>query len=231
MPKVYACHLATLDAPDSYILMEYIDAVNFAEAKKVCSPEQYARLQQQLAGLVLRLHEHTSEHYSRIGDSADTAKFESWPSFFRHVYDPIFHEVEKLPQIPVKVRKQLYRVHERLDVLLGHPDVPRLVHWDIWATNLLAKQDAAGNWNIAGVLDPNCKFAHAEAEIAYMELFHTATPEFLKAYQAGHKLNGEYGRVRKPVYQLYSLMNHLRLFGASYVPRVLEATQRMGALV
>src|SRR6185503_19429352 len=74
------------------------------------------------------------------------------------------------------VKKTIGKVHERLEKLLTHDDCPRLVHWDIWATNILAKPDEHGKWWITGVLDPNCKYAHAEAEIAYMDLFHTITP-------------------------------------------------------
>ena len=40
----------------------------------------------------------------------------------------------------------------------------------------------------------NCKYAHTEAEIAYMELFHTITPAFLRAYQQGRRLHPDYHR-------------------------------------
>jgi fructosamine-3-kinase len=88
-------------------------------------------------------------------------------------------------------------VHEKLDRLLAHGDQPRLVHWDIWNTNILAQTNGDGKYHIAALLDPNCKFAHAEAEIAYMELFHTITPPFMKAYQHQHKLPAEYHKVRR----------------------------------
>ena len=58
-------------------------------------------------------------------------------------------------------------MHEKLDHLLAHDDQPRLVHWDIWNTNILARTNGDGKYHIAALLDPNCKFAHAEAEIAY----------------------------------------------------------------
>ena len=70
-----------------------------------------------------------------------------------------------------------------------------------------------------------------EAEIAYLELFHTATPAFLKAYQQAHKLSPEYHRVRKPIYQLYSLLNHVRLFGHEYDKALLAQVDKVGALV
>src|SRR5256885_2080494 len=83
------------------------------------------------------------------------------------------HEAEKMPILPPKVRKQIARIHERLDRLIAHGDCPRLIHSDLWSTNVMARPDEFGNWRICGLLDPMCKYAHSEAEIAYMELFKT----------------------------------------------------------
>ena len=104
------------------------------------------------------------------------------------------------------------------------------MHWDIWNTNVMAARDSGtGKWRIKALLDPNCKFAHAEAEIAYMELFHTANHTFMRAYQDEHKLNSDYHRLRKPVYQLYELMNHVQLFGQEYVRPLCETLDRVMA--
>jgi fructosamine-3-kinase len=165
----------------------------------------------------------------RVMEGGDT--YESWPAFYRAVYDPIWHEAEKSPALPKSCRKQIGKVHERLDRFLVHGDQPRLVHWDIWATNLMARQDAKGTWRVVSLLDPNCKYAHVEAEIAYMELFHTITPAFMKRYQQRYKLGADYHKFRKPIYQLYPLINHLRLFGAEYAKALAAAVERTTALV
>jgi fructosamine-3-kinase len=80
------------------------------------------------------------------------------------------------------------------------------------------------------VLDPNCKYAHAEAEIAYMDLFHTSTQAFTKAYQQARRLDDEYHQIRKPIYQLYSLIDHVNLFGHDYVKPMLAALDRAASL-
>ena len=229
-PEVYACRVATLDDPHSYLLMQFLDGVNLNEARRQCTAEQYDHLQMQLAELVLTMHEHTSPHYMRVTDGHGRPH-DDWPKFYREVYDPIWHEAEKLPLLPVKVRKQIAKLHAKLERLLVHEDRPRLVHWDLWATNLLAKPDEHGHWWISGMLDPNCKFAHAEAEIAYMELFQTVTPAFLRAYQQTHRLSPDYQRIRKPIYQLYPMINHLRLFGNEYLKPLMAAVERVAGLV
>jgi fructosamine-3-kinase len=229
-PKVYDAHIGSLEDPNSYLLMEFIDGIDLAEAKRRCDAEQFDRLQAQLAQLVLAMHGHTSTSYCRC-TGPEPKLFGTWPAFYREVYDPIWHDVEKDAHLPKPTRKLIAKVHEKLDRLLAHNDVPRLVHWDIWATNLLAAPDASGNWRITAVLDPNCKFAHAEAEIAYIDLFHTCTPAFLKAYQQARKLDEAYHRVRKPIYQLYPMINHVHLFGHHYLTPLTQAAERCAALV
>ena len=229
VPEVYGWKIGSLDDPISYLLMEFVEGTHFARAKSLCSPEEYDDLQRHLAELILTLHAKTNERYMRIMEGGET--FERWPAFYRHIYDSILHECERHPLLPRSCRKPIHKIHEKLDRLIVHPDRPRLVHWDIWATNLIARKCADGKWKIAALLDPNCKYAHAEAEIAYMQLFHTVNPAFMQAYQQVHKLTDDYHRYRKPIYQLYPLMNHLVLFGAEYVKPLTTAVERCAALV
>ena len=81
------------------------------------------------------------------------------------------------------------------------------------------------------LLDPNCKYAHAEQELAYVDLFRTATPTFFKTYNQSRRLPPEFHKVRKPVYQLFSLLNHLRLFGNEYLKLVMGAVEKVGGAV
>ncbi len=182
--------------------------------------------------MMARLHDQTDPSYRRVASTnGQSQAFSSWPAFYHAVYDGIWHEAEKSDLLPVRCRKQIHKVHEKLDRLVANADCPRLVHWDIWATNLLVAPDGDGEWQITAVIDPNCKYAHAEAEIAYMELFHTVTPAFMKAYRARHKLPPEYHQIRKPVYQLYPLINHLNLFGHDYVRPLQAAVERLGTIM
>jgi fructosamine-3-kinase len=165
---------------------------------------------------------------------ADGATFDTWPAFYRSVYDAIWHEAEKDKHLPKGTKKHIGKIHERLERFLAHTDQPRLVHWDIWNTNVMAAQNGdggKGGWHIKALIDPNCKFAHAEAEIAYMELFHTCTPAFMKAYQSHHKIDADYHKFRKPIYQLYPMINHLNLFGESYLKPLIMAVEKTAHLV
>src|SRR5437763_8725954 len=244
VPEVCCWKIGSLDDPFSYILMEFVEGVNLGEAKKLCSPEEFDALQAELADIVASMHDNTNQRYMRVmeagGSGAGSGSagngggdaFDHWPAFYRSVYDPIWHEVEKEAHLPKHCRKHIGKIHERLERLIVHADRPRLVHWDIWNTNVLVRRDdASGKWKVAALLDPNCKYAHAEAEIAYMELFHTVTPAFMKQYQQRHRLATEYHQFRRPVYQLYPMLNHVRLFGENYIKPLTAAVEKCSHLV
>ena len=239
VPEVFAWQVGSLDDPFSYLLMQHMPGVDLATAKKHCTAQQFDDLQAHLAELVLAMHEQTAPAYCRVhrtdghNGSAPPAPPSSprWAPFFADVYDRIVCDVEKSPLLPHKCRKHLRKIHQKLDRALPDCDCPRLVHWDLWSTNLLAAPDESGRWRISAVLDPNCKYAHPEAELAYLDLFHTATPTFFKAYQQKRKLPPEYHNVRKPIYQLYTLVDHVHLFGHEYVKPLMEAVDRVSAVV
>jgi fructosamine-3-kinase len=231
-PRIHAVHVADLDNPDSYLLMECLPGVPFNVARQACSPEEYDTLQQHLAELIAVLHATTAEQYGRVGDGAEPQPtYASWPAFFRAIYEPILPVVDAMHVIPIRQRKVLSKLDERLERLLAHGDVPRLAHGDLWSTNLLADRDGDGRWHVSGILDPNCKYAHHEYELAYLDLFHTSTPAFKKAYRAHFPLSDDYHKLRKPIYQLYPLLNHVQLFGHEYVKPLLAAIDKVAPLV
>ncbi len=229
-PQVYSWKIASLDDPHSYLLMEYVDGINLGQARKQCTSDEFDGLQRHLAQLIVQLHANTGQRYLRAGGQNDQ-QFDNWPQFYRHVYDPIWDDVAKTPTFPSKLKKQIGRIHDKLDQLLAHDDRPRLVHWDIWATNILVGVNGDGHWRVKALLDPNCKYAHAEAEIAYMELFNTVTPAFLKEYQRVHKLSSAYQNLRKLVYQMYPLINHVHLFGNGYLKPLEAAVHKLAAVL
>ena len=229
VPDVLCWKIGSLDDPFSYILLDFIEGCDLGRARQQCTPEEFDSLQSELAEIVAAMHDHTNGKYMRV--MADGATFDTWPAFYRSVYDAIWHEAEKDKHLPKVLKKHIGKIHERLERFLAHTDQPRLVHWDIWNTNVMAARNGDGKFHIKALLDPNCKFAHAEAEIAYMELFHTTTAAFMKAYQQRHKLSADYHKFRKPIYQLYPMINHLNLFGESYLKPLTLAVEKTAHLV
>ena len=107
-----------------------------------------------------------------------------------------------------------------LDALLeGHEPQPSLLHGDLWSGN--AGFTAEG----PVVFDPAVYYGDREADLAMTELFGGFPREFYKAYNEVFPLPEGY-ELRKHLYNLYHLLNHLNLFGGGYLGQV-KATLRL----
>ncbi|MGZ5621700.1 MAG: fructosamine kinase family protein [Methylobacter sp.] len=93
----------------------------------------------------------------------------------------------------------------------GYQPQPALVHGDLWGGNAAA--DEQGN---PVIFDPACYFGDRETDLAMTELFGGFGSAFYQAYQAAYPLDSGYAR-RKTLYNLYHILNHLNLFGRSYL--------------
>lgn len=105
----------------------------------------------------------------------------------------------------------------------GHRPRPSLIHGDLWQ----------GNWGMLAdgapvIYDPAVSCADAEMELAMMELFGTPPAGFWPAYRDAAALHPGYAR-RRPLYQLYHLLNHAVLFGGSYGEQALRCAQGLMA--
>lgn len=93
----------------------------------------------------------------------------------------------------------------------NYTPVPCLLHGDLWAGN--AASDEQGN---PVVFDPAAYYGDREADLAMTELFGGFSPRFYDTYRAVYPLDQGYA-LRRTLYQLYHVLNHLNLFGAAYL--------------
>jgi len=85
-----------------------------------------------------------------------------------------------------------------------------LLHGDLWSGNYAI--DAAGE---PVIFDPAVYYGDRETDIAMTELFGGFPASFYAAYQKAYPLDAGYS-VRKTLYNLYHILNHLNLFGGGY---------------
>lgn len=91
---------------------------------------------------------------------------------------------------------------------------PSLIHGDLWSGNAIS--DAAGE---PALIDPAAHYGWGEAELGMTMLFGGFPPAFYAAYEEQRPLESGW-RQRLPIYNLYHLLNHLNLFGSSYLGQV-----------
>lgn len=103
------------------------------------------------------------------------------------------------------------RVFEVVSLALPS-DLPMgLLHGDLWSGNFMARGD-----EVPVLIDPAVYIGHGEVDLAMTELFGGFDPAFRDAYRSIRPISAEYGAFRRELYQLYSLLVHVNLFGLSY---------------
>ena len=113
------------------------------------------------------------------------------------------------------------RLIERLDKLIGRfPHSPSLIHGDLWSGNFMC--DASG---CPVLIDPAPYFASFEAEFGMTTLFGGFDDSFYEAYKEVNPLADGF-EIRVEIYRLYHLLNHLNLFGKSYLRDCLNIVRK-----
>lgn len=107
------------------------------------------------------------------------------------------------------------------DLLSGHAVTPSLVHGDLWAGNAAALQSG-----VPVVFDPAVYVGDREVDLAMSELFGGFGSQFRAGYESVSRLAPGYAH-RRDLYNLYHLLNHLNLFGASYLARTARTLARL----
>ena len=110
---------------------------------------------------------------------------------------------------------KLQKLGERLLVnldsfLAGTAPQPSLLHGDLWSGNHAFDDDGK-----PVLFDPAVYYGDRETDIAMTELFGGFSNDFYSAYQHEYPLDSGYN-VRKLIYNLYHILNHLNLFGSGY---------------
>jgi protein-ribulosamine 3-kinase len=131
---------------------------------------------------------------------------DDWIAFFR--------ERRLRPQFERAARYELRDTDALLDavprLLRGHTPPPSLLHGDLWSGNaaMLASGEPA-------IFDPAVYYGDREADIAMTHLFGGFDASFYSGYEDEWPLPpGQ--QLRRDLYNLYHIVNHLNLFGGSY---------------
>ena len=200
------------DKNEAFLLLEYLEA-----APKIDGYwEVFGR---ELAALHRADCKHLAENFGFPEDNYIGATPQKntpttrWVDFFR--------ECRLLPQIRMadgyfdtNTQQLCAKLLDKLDRYLPEPEFPSLLHGDLWSGN-----SAPGHDGKAWIYDPAAYVGHHEAELAMTELFGRCPEAFYRAYSEITPIDSGYAD-RRDLYNLYHLLNHLNLFGGSYLGSV-----------
>jgi len=103
----------------------------------------------------------------------------------------------------------------------GYRPLPALLHGDLWSGNV--GFDETGK---PVIFDPAVYYGDREADVAMTELFGGFSGDFYTAYRDAYPLDAGYA-MRKHLYNLYHVLNHLNLFGGDYVAQAERLIARL----
>ena len=210
--------LALQDSPTpSFLILEYIDKSSPASD----FPVRFAR---SLAELHRNTHHSFGlDHDNYIGSTPQKNTQENnGIHFFRdhrlRYQQELARKSGKLPStIDKKLSKLCDRIEDYLDIT---GEQPALLHGDLWSGNYFSDQD-----HTPCIFDPAVYYGLRESDLAMTELFGRLPQEFYDAYHEAFPLNPGYEK-RKDLYNLYHLLNHLNLFGNSYLGSVEQVIRK-----
>jgi len=215
LPRVLAVSGGTAEAPP-FLALEWLEAarprVGFEEA---------------LGRALARLHRHGAptfglDHQNFIGPlPQDNRPCATWVEFFRERrLRPQLDRAAQGGRLPEGLRRATDRLLSVLDDRLGPEEPPARLHGDLWVGNLHA--DESGT---PALVDPAAYGGHREVDLAMMRLFGGFAPRVFAAYEEAFPLAPGHAE-RVELLQLYPLLVHLNLFGASYLGAVDRITRR-----
>ena len=103
----------------------------------------------------------------------------------------------------------------------GHEPSASLLHGDLWTGNKAFTFEGQ-----PVIFDPATYYGDRETDIAMTELFGGFEPDFYAAYRDHAPLPDGY-RLRRDLYNLYHMLNHLNLFGGGYLSRCENMMDRL----
>ena len=207
VPEVFDCGVAN---GSSFIAMERLALSRpSAGAQRLCGERLAA------------LHRHSRDRYGWFRDNTigmtpqENAWADEWIAFFRERRLGFQLELARRQGFSGALQELgAGRMETLPDLFDAYVPEASLLHGDLWA----------GNWGAVDgepvIFDPAVYYGDRESDLAMTRLFGGFDAGFYAAYEASWPLADGHER-RLLLYQLYHVLNHLNLFGRSYLGQAL----------
>jgi protein-ribulosamine 3-kinase len=213
VPEVIDCGIMN---GQSYIDLERLELEPTTQDSEQCFGEQLARL-----------HRHTQDQFGWFRDNTigltpqRNNLTDNWIAFYREHRLGFQVELAVANGYGAELADLVAKLADRLqDLFADHEPQASLLHGDLWG----------GNWgSVDGepvTFDPAVYFGDRESDIAMTMLFGGFGRAFYEAYERSWPMAAGHVQ-RMKLYQLYHVLNHLNLFGRSYIGRAMDLLREL----
>lgn len=206
--------LGTVNEID-YLCLEYIESATLSNT-----------FWEDFGKSLAQLHSHTASTFGLEFDNYIGSLFQSnqpsveWIEFFiQQRLQPLIRSARDKSLIGSNLIAEFELLCNDLPNLIPTEE-PALLHGDLWSGNFLA-----GNIGQPVVFDPAVYYGHREAELAFTRMFGGFAPTFYHSYDEAFPLQDGFEE-RVDLFNLYPLLVHLNLFGASYLSGIKQTLSR-----
>lgn len=193
----------------TFLLMEFIP-----------QEEEDGDFQARFGRALARLHRNTNSSFGLINDNyigllpQVNTPHKDWVEFLVQCrLEPLVKMARDNGRIHPGDTIRLERLYAKLPALFP-PEMPALLHGDLWKHNYLASANGE-----PVLIDPAVYYGHREMDLAMTKLFGGFDREFYGAYNNEEPLVPGWEE-RVDLCNLYPLLVHLNMFGGSYADRV-----------
>lgn len=194
------------DDSRSWLVLEYIEMGAAPEAGPAAFGSGLAAMHKSSSGRFGWKQENTIGATRQINTLSP-----DWVAFWRQYRLGYQLDLARVNGHTGKLQALGEKLMAHLDAFFPGPQpVASLLHGDLWSGNY--SFDGAGQ---PVVFDPAMYYGDRETDIAMTELFGGFPSAFYAAYREVYPLDSGYS-VRKTLYNLYHILNHLNMFGGGY---------------
>ncbi len=207
-----------LPVPTVYYSNDHVILMEFVQTDYSADDRAHRHAAELLAGLhSIRGAEYGFERDTLIGSLPQpNPPSGDWVGFFaEHRLLHMAKAAVDENKIDKKMLAQVEKLAGKLHGYLGRPQPPALIHGDVWGGNILF-----GRGKIAAFVDPAIYYADPEIELSFIRLFATLNDSFFLHYNDLRPIAPGFEDTRAPIYSIYPLLVHTRLFGTSYARKV-----------
>jgi protein-ribulosamine 3-kinase len=191
----------------------------FLELERFTFDRPTAETKRQFGERLAALHRHATNRFgwfrdNTIGPTPQVNTWsDDWVSFFREQRLEFQLDLAVANGYGADVSAPGQKLSAELaDLFIGYEPDASLLHGDLWG----------GNWgSVSGepvIFDPAVYYGDRESDIAMTMLFGGFGKAFYEAYEKSWPMAPGHEQ-RLKLYQLYHVLNHLNLFGRSYLSR------------
>jgi fructosamine-3-kinase len=193
-----------------YVLLRALGGVPLSDAGHL-TPAQIDTVLTQLGAYLRQLHALTAidclglHSNGYLGEHRPMEPQRSWFAAFRVMWHMLLDDVVACGAYSIAEAQALRDLLDRHREHFMHPVLPRLLHMDVWAQNILV--DTAGN--VSGLVDfDRALWGDVEIEFAVLDYCGISEPAFWQGYGSARDMSAP-AQIRRLFYLLYEVQKYM----------------------